>query len=335
MKADSLYSSYRRIMQIATVVALCVIVLGAWVRLSDAGLGCPDWPGCYGQVTWPVAEEEVAAANAAYPERPVETEKAWKEMVHRYLASFLGLLILIGGLLAWLNRDDLRQAVRLPLVLIVLVIFQGLLGMWTVTLQLKPVIVMAHLLGGLTTFGLLWWCVLRAGQGPEYALAQPPPWLRMMVVTALVVLGVQISLGGWVSANYAALACLDFPSCLGSYNPPADYSEAFVLWREIGVDYEGGVLDHPARVAVQWTHRIGALAAALVIGITALIAMAKPLLRKPAAAVLVLLTLQILIGIGNVVMKLPLWNAVAHNGVAALLLAAMIWLLHRSIPRHL
>lgn len=311
-----------------------VIALGAFVRLSDAGLGCPDWPGCYGKITWPTAAEEVASANAAFPDRPVEQDKAWKEMVHRYLAAGLGFLILVMAVIALVRRQRINQPVILPLFLLALVIFQGMLGMWTVTLKLKPIIVMAHLLGGMTTFALLVWLYLRTRPGPEYATAMPARPYRWLVLAGLAVLTAQISLGGWVSSNYAALACLDFPTCLGSYSPPADYAEGFVLWREVGVDYEGGILDHPARVAVHWAHRVGALVTAAVLAGIAVLGWARyRRLKPPAIAVLAVLALQLTLGIFNVVLLLPLANAVAHNAAAALLLAAMVWLLHRSVPR--
>jgi cytochrome c oxidase assembly protein subunit 15 len=223
----------------ATVVALCVVVLGAWVRLSDAGLGCPDWPGCYGHVDVPAGAGERAAAQAAYPERPLEPAKAWKEMVHRYAAGALGLLVAALAAVAVARR---RRGVApgLPVALLALVIFQALLGMWTVTLLLKPIIVLAHLLGGLALLaGLTWLTLCHAPRVPNLV---HPPWLRGWVLVCAGVLVLQIMLGGWTSTNYAALACPDFPTCQGEWWPETDFANAFVPWRGLGIDYAGGVL---------------------------------------------------------------------------------------------
>ncbi|MDE0361196.1 MAG: COX15/CtaA family protein, partial [Rhodospirillaceae bacterium] len=210
-------TSFVRLARIGTLLALLVVVIGAWVRLTDAGLGCPDWPGCYGQL---IVTESTREAAEAFPERPLDVGKAWREMIHRYLATGLGLLCLIMAGLAWANRRDPEQPTRLAYVLLALVIFQGLLGMWTVTLLLQPVIVMAHLLGGLATLGLLFWLgewrrLLSSRGGlrpPEHAVRTASPGLARAGVTALLILVVQIALGGWTSANYAALACPDFPT---------------------------------------------------------------------------------------------------------------------------
>ncbi|MCM2312956.1 MAG: COX15/CtaA family protein, partial [Steroidobacteraceae bacterium] len=229
---------FRRLCLVATLVALCVVVMGAWVRLSHAGLGCPDWPGCYGHLTVGEAVENAQHANAAFPERPLEPEKALKEMIHRYFASGLGLLIIAIAVVAWFNRRDPEQPMRLPGLLVALVVFQGLLGMWTVTLLVKPLIVTAHLVGGLATLSLLWWLALRVDH-----TTRPPGerGLRRLALVGLLVLAVQILLGGWVSTNYSALACPDFPTCQRSFWPDMDFKDAFILWRGLGIDYEGGV----------------------------------------------------------------------------------------------
>jgi len=331
-----------RLATVATVLALCVVVLGAYVRLSDAGLGCPDWPGCYGHLGVPESGQEVAAANTAYPERPVEAGKAWKEMIHRYLAGTLGLLILALAIVAWRHRRAPGQPVWLPTLLVGLVGFQALLGMWTVTLLLKPVVVMGHLLGGLTTLALLWWLALRrigapslsgAGQSPD-AGRSLLPW----AILGLLVLVSQLALGGWTSANYAALACPDFPTCQGAWWPPTDFGEAFILWRGLGIDYEGGVLDHPARVTIHLMHRLGAVVTFLYLGwlgIRAIRARAGRALTVAGTALLLVLLVQVSLGIGNVLLVLPLPVAVAHNGVGALLLLALVTVLHYlSPPRH-
>jgi cytochrome c oxidase assembly protein subunit 15 len=323
-----MYKWYIRFVYTATVLALCVIVLGAWVRLTDAGLGCPDWPGCYGSLIVPDAEENPAAA---YPERPLEAGKAWREMIHRYIATALGLAIMLAAALAWLNRRDPGQPMILPLALLGVVIFQGLLGMWTVTLLLKPVIVMGHLLGGLTTLGLLFWLVLEHRRRPESRLLREA---SLPALAGLVVLTCQIALGGWTSSNYAALACPDLPTCQGQWWPEtADFAEGFVLWRGLGIDYEGGVLEAPARVAIHFTHRLGAMVTFLLLGLLGLGAALRattPIRQRAGQFVLAALSAQVLIGLGVVWLGLPLSLATAHNGVAALLLLATINLNHAA-----
>jgi cytochrome c oxidase assembly protein subunit 15 len=318
---------FRRLALIATLVALVVIVMGAWVRLSHAGLGCPDWPGCYGHLTVGEAVENAHRANAAFPERPLEPEKALKEMIHRYAASALGLLILAMAILAWANRRDPAQPMRLPGLLVALVVFQGLLGMWTVTLLVKPAVVTAHLVGGLTTMALCWWLALRVDR-----TTRPPGenGLRRLAVLGLAVLALQIMLGGWVSTNYSALACPDFPTCQKSFWPEMDFKDAFVLWRGLGIDYEGGVLDHPARVAIHFVHRLGAVVTALVLGFLAWRTIRtgqSRAVRMAGAALAALLMVQWTLGPVMVLKALPLELATAHNGVAALLVLAMVALL--------
>jgi cytochrome c oxidase assembly protein subunit 15 len=278
-----------------------------------------------------VEAHEITRAEQAFPERPVETHKAWREMVHRYLAGFLVLLVVAINVLAWRDPGTHRAGMRaLAGLLLALILFQAALGMWTVTLKLKPIIVMAHLLGGLATFGLLLWLAWRSGPRPAAAGPGPLASLRTLILAGLAVLILQLALGGWTSANYAALACPDFPACQGQLWPATDFGEAFVLWREIGVDYEGGVLDLPARAAIHLAHRIGALVTLLVLGLLAARLLRAPALRREGAVLAVLLGAQILLGIQNVVLHLPLPNAVAHNGTGALLLATMLWLTYRS-----
>jgi heme a synthase len=324
--------TFRRLCLIGTLLALFVVVLGAYVRLSDAGLGCPDWPGCYGHLTVGQALENADYAQARYPERPLEADKAFKEMLHRYLAAFLGLLIIAIAAAAWVNRRDPQQPVRMPLALVVLVVFQGILGMWTVTLLLKPAVVTAHLAGGLTTLALLWWLSL---QTTRRTRPHGEGRLRRWALVALVVLAVQILLGGWVSTNYAAVACPDFPTCQRSYWPEMDFRDAFVLWRGLGIDYEGGVLDHPARVAIHYTHRLGAVVAAIVIGFVAWRAVRVGQsrgVRGAGAALAGALVLQLIVGPLMVLETFPLWLATAHNAVAALLVLALVALLRYLYP---
>ncbi|MEL6869416.1 MAG: COX15/CtaA family protein [Pseudomonadota bacterium] len=321
---------YRRLLPAATMLAVGVVVLGAWVRLTDAGLGCPDWPGCYGTLTVPSDASELAFASEAYPERPVETQKAWNEMIHRYFAGTLGILVLGIVIAAWrARRRDASHPFAVPLLLGGLITFQAALGMWTVTLLLKPVIVMLHLLGGMSTLGLLFWLTLRAyRRGQRAALAPTTRW----ATAALVIVFAQIALGGWTSTNYAALACPDLPTCQGEWWPSADFSEGFVLWRGIGIDYEGGVLDGAARTAIHLTHRIGAIVVTLVLlaFIAHLWRQPASRLRWPAVAVSVALLLQLSIGVGIIQWSLPLWLATAHNAGGALLLLAMLFANHET-----
>lgn len=305
--------------RVGVALAFLVVTIGAWVRLTDAGLGCPDWPGCYGQLVVPDISE-ASSAEAAYPERPLETGKAWREMIHRYLASTLGLVCLALAALAWRNRADPAQPTRLVYLLVGVVIFQGLLGMWTVTLLLKPVIVMAHLLGGFTTLSLLFW--LARGGGTRVDAGRQ---VRQLALAAAAVLALQISLGGWTSANYAALACPDFPTCQTRWWPPvADFREGFVLWRGLGIDYEGGVLDNPARVAIHFTHRLGAVLAAIVVGWLGWRLARDSRLKADGVAILTALAAQLMLGASIVIFGVPLAVAVAHNGVAALLLLTVL-----------
>lgn len=313
---------YRPLLVIATLLAFGVVALGAYVRLSDAGLGCPDWPGCYGHLIGvPDATHEQATALKRFPDRPVEVHKAWKEMTHRYVAGTLGLLILAITVLAWRHRRHLRQSPALPTLLIAVVGVQAALGMWTVTLLLRPVIVSAHLLGGMTTLALLVWLSLR--QLPERALVADDT-VRRQAALALAVVIMQIALGGWVSSNYAALACSDFPTCLGRWVPDMDVTQAFRLHRELGQTADGALLSNEALTAIHWMHRVGALVVTLVVG-TLIVALTRTATGQRWAALLAAcLMLQVGLGIANVVLTLPLPIAVAHNVGAALLLCVTL-----------
>lgn len=323
----------RRLALIAAIVTFCVIVLGAWVRLSHAGLGCPDWPGCYGQLTWPDAAEEITTANQSFPERPFESNKAWREMVHRYLAGGLMLLVFAMGWLAWRGPLVYRKFRLLATVLVILIIFQALLGMWTVTLKLKPIIVMAHLLGGLTSFSLILWLMFSSRRQPADKPSMNIRRMREPIIVAMVVLGIQIALGGWTSANYAALACPDVPMCGGQWWPDTNFREGFILWREIGVDYEGGLLDQESRVAIHLVHRIGAVITLLVLITLAFRLRNIPRLRTGGQILMSLVLAQFTLGILNVALYLPLPIAVAHNAGAALLLATLLSLLNKTSTR--
>ena len=318
---------FRRLLSLTVALTFLVVVIGAFVRLTDAGLGCPDWPGCYGHLTsLPETEQEIAAAQAQDPRGTYDAGKAFREMLHRYLAGALGLLILALAVLCRTRLGSARLA-RGTMALLALVILQALLGMWTVTLQLKPLIVTLHLLGGFATLGLIWWLLLRYHDWPRPTASAPPRSLYYLYTAALAGLVVQITLGGWTSTNYAALACPDFPTCREQWWPSGmDFSEAFVLWRGLGIDYEYGVLDSPARTAIHVAHRVGAVVASALI-----LALAAASIRSGLGAwrtsgwiLIALLTIQVSLGIGNIVLQLPLAIAVAHNAFAAILLLAIL-----------
>ncbi len=316
--------TFRRLALCGAVLAFVVVVLGAWVRLSAAGLGCPDWPGCYGHLTAGQAAQNLDVIANDFPERPFEQYKASKEMLHRYFAGALVLVIVALAAFAIWNRRDPAQPVRLPVLLVAVVGLQALLGMWTVTLLLKPLIVVLHLVGGLTTLALLAWLATNTERASKPGRESG---LRKLALVGMVVLAIQILLGGWTSSNYAALACPDFPTCQNSYWPAMDVDDAFVLWRGLGIDYEGGVLDHPARVAIHFVHRLGAIMAALVLGWLSIASWRLGQTRKvqlAGAAVGLVLLSQLVVGPLMVLDGLPLALATAHNGVAALLLLTVV-----------
>ena len=315
--------NYKKLVIAAVCLTFVVVIVGAYVRLQDAGLGCPDWPGCYGHLVGvPQSAEEIGRAEQVFPQRPVETHKAWKEMFHRYLAGALGFLIFAIMLTAWRQRRTLRQSPWLPTSIVALVGVQATLGMWTVTMLLKPVIVTLHLLGGMATLALLTWLALRQTTLP------PTPAgalrLRPWAVAGLVILICQITLGGWVSTNYAALACRDFPTCHGGWLPAMDFAHGFHLMRELGMTAAGVPLALDALTAIHWAHRVGALVTFLYIGALAVALMRVPGCLRLGGALALLLAVQISLGIANVLLTLPLPVAVAHNGVAAALLVLMV-----------
>jgi cytochrome c oxidase assembly protein subunit 15 len=320
---------YRKFILAALILAFGVVSLGAYVRLSDAGLGCPDWPGCYGKLTPHLAAEAINAELAVRPDGPVSHAKAWKEMLHRYLAGTLGLLVLGIAVLGWRSRRETSGGVGLPLVLLGLVVFQALLGMWTVTQLLKPLIVSAHLLGGLATLSLLLWLWLRERAQYSHVYYARVDHLRGSAAIGLALLVTQIALGGWVSTNYAALACTDFPLCQGAWMPPMDFAHGFTLHRALGETASGELLPMTALTAIHWVHRVMALIVFLYLGLLVL-----RLLRTPGYASLGLvigglLLLQVSLGISNVLFSLPLAVAVAHNAGAALLLSSLVLLNYR------
>ncbi len=332
------------------LLCFVVVVLGAYVRLNAAGLGCPDWPGCYGHVT-PVGAEQSPTAQAAFPSRPLDVGKAWKEMIHRYAASTLGIIILVIAALAIAYRQRKLLSVPYALALLATVVVQGILGMLTVTWRLKPLIVTLHLIFGMTTLGLLWWLWLSLPSGSSWggmptrnarpaftgSVAAAMRTAHTLALIGLTALAVQIVLGGWTSSNYAAVACPDFPTCQNSWWPPhTDYRNAFVLWRGLGINYEGGILDNPARVAIHLTHRLGAIVATLTLGAASLFIVLRKSLPNalPAAyAVLGALALQLTIGISMVLKAFPLRLTTAHTAGAALLLLATLALVRRVSVR--
>jgi heme a synthase len=327
--AESPMLWFRRINLLALVLCFVVVVFGAYVRLSNAGLGCPDWPGCYGHVTVTAAADEPATDVARdFPSRPVvEAPKAWKEMIHRYLATTLGTLLLVLAALAWTDRSR-RLPRGLTLALIGTVCLQGALGALTVLWNVNPVTVTGHLLVGLTTLALLWWLWLRGvAATPAPAAAPGAGRLRGFAALALLVVVGQIFLGGWTSSNYAALACPDFPACLGSFAPRTGLIQAFSVWHGTGANYEYGILDGAARATIHLLHRYGALLVSLVLGGLALflLSAAKTTLWKRMGwALLGALLLQVGIGVSIVELHLPLWLADAHNAGAALLLLTVV-----------
>ncbi len=324
---------FRRVALVATVLCAIVVVVGAWVRLTNAGLGCPDWPGCYGQIHPAQAADRVAEINAENPARHFDYQKALNEMVHRYIVGALALLVLGLAILSVWNRRDPAQPRVLPWLVVVLLVLQALLGMWTVTLLLKPLIVTMHLLGGLLTLALLWWLALPP-QRRELKAAERP--VRRLAIAGLVILFVQIALGGWTSSNYAAAACPDFPSCQDSFWPDMDFRNAFVLWRGLGIDYEGGVLDAPARVAIHYTHRLGATVTTLVLALVVIGAWRRgqtAVTRAAATAVAIALALQLSIGMNLIWKGWPLWLGTAHNAGAVLLVLAAVALQRYLSPR--
>lgn len=315
---------FRRLALAGALLAACVVVLGAWVRLTDAGLGCPDWPGCYGHI-YPQAA--YATAHGGF-----QFAKALHEMIHRYFATTLGLIII--ALLVWAvrSRADRGQPLIPVAVLLLVVCLQGGLGALTVTLLLKPLIVTAHLLGGLTTLGVLWWLSLTP---PVRRFSEREAALRKYALLGLAVLIMQIALGGWTSTNYAAVACPDFPTCQHSWWPSMDYRDAFVLWRGLGIDFEGGVLANPARVAIHFTHRLGALVAGSILIGLGILTIARARCRRLALAGALLVFavgLQISIGVATVHWAVPLPLATLHNAGAAFLVICMVNLLRALWP---
>jgi len=328
----------RRLALLGVALCLVVIVLGAWVRLTDAGLGCPDWPGCYGHVTPAGAERNEGKIESYSPGWEYDSGKAWREMIHRYAATSLGFIIVLITAIALAYRRE--RPVRLPLALglLVVVVLQGALGAFTVWWLVKPLVVVLHLIGGLTTLSLLLWLWLDMRRRTR--IVEPTPGAthisaldgaRRMAVVATIVVAFQIMLGGWTSSNYAAVACPDLPKCQQQWWPEGmDFGEAFVLWRGLDINYTGGVLEHPARVAIHFTHRMGAIVATLAVLFAAWLAISRaPLVRRAGYWAIGALGVQLLIAFLMILKAFPLSLAAGHNAGAALLLMSMILLNRR------
>ncbi len=319
----------------AVILALLVVMLGGWTRINDAGLGCPDWPGCYGHIVLPGSEQALAKAQALYPDQPLLAAKGWLEMVHRYAASSLGLLVMALAWLGWKRRSDASYPARLSMGLLFLVCLQGAFGMWTVTLKLLPLVVTLHLLGGLAILSLLVLLRFRILRWQQAAMPAATPmyqrsgkgWIKL----ATLVLFGQIALGGWTSANYAGWACTDWLQCERGGAESLDFVAGFTPALETGPNYQGGHMPRDARAAVQMTHRAGALAVLI------LVAVMIWRLRKagwpgpPLFAIASLVVLQIALGVANIIYAVPIPLAMAHHGGAVVLLLSLVWLSQQDL----
>jgi cytochrome c oxidase assembly protein subunit 15 len=329
-----------RLALFSALFSLLLVLLAAWGRINEAGLGCPDWPGCYGRLFAPLTAQDLNEARTYFPRQPAEEEKLLKETLHRYFSGALGLLIIRLTVLGWqLKKHVRRQQVLIPALVFVLVFAQVILGILTVKLQHKPLISMLHLSTGLSILGLLWWIVLREQRFWRPVTAAPAAVLsrlRPRALFALLLVIAQIALGGWMSVNYAALACPDFPICQGTLSPPMNFFDGFALWRDIGIEYEGVLLNLEAATAIHMAHRVGALVTLLYVGWLALHTIrigSRDHLCRYGMLVLVLLLAQVTLGVINVLAHLPLVIAVAHHAVAALLMLSLITLNHALRPR--
>jgi heme a synthase len=324
-------SFYKKLITFMMVMTLALVMLGAWVRLTDAGLGCPDWPGCYGNLLPSQSKEAIAKAvvEQGGEHGPVSIGKAWREMTHRYIAKVLGLLAIIAVALAWWKRKAMHQSPWLSTILLLVIIAQGLFGMWTVTLKLMPIIVTGHLMGGMLVFSLLVWLWQRQQAKPRYRDAEPAAALKTVAMIGLALLTVQVFLGGWTSTNYAALACPDLPTCQAKWWPNMQWSDAFDFTRELGKTDTGASIGLAELTAMHFTHRIGAIVVFLFLGWLGSKVLKTDGLRNVGIAILAALVLQILLGMSNVIWSLPLPVAVMHNGGAAILLATLVVLNYR------
>jgi len=326
----------RVLVLLSILLALIVVSLGAYTRLTHAGLGCPDWPGCYGQIDVPQTAEQIVKAELAFPERKVEPHKAWNEMIHRYFAGALGLLILAIAFLSFKSRDQ-GTPLRLPLLILAVVIFQAALGMWTVTMKLMPIVVMGHLLGGFTTLSLLFLLYLRLSEfrvpGGDFAIKK---YGRYGLIGIVLLTG-QIALGGWTSSNYAALVCTELPICQAGWQEQLTFEDSFDLIPPEKDSYEFGHLSHASRVTIHVVHRLGAIVTGLYLFWLVLMVYRKSqsvFFKNAAKSLAFILSCQILLGISNIWFSLPLSVAVSHNVVAACLMLSLITLTY-SLRRKL
>ena len=324
---------FQRILVITTILTLCVVVFGSYVRLTDAGLGCPDWPGCYGTLSVPQSEEAISQALQQFPDSMVETDKAWIEMIHRYIAGILGLLILFIAIKSYKLRDEIKITLKLPFFILTLVCFQAILGMWTVTKLLQPAIVTTHLIGGMTILGLMTFMTHRQ-LGTQINNDSINRHTMTIARLSLFVLFIQILLGGWTSTNYAALACTDYPTCHGSLIPDMNFKDGFSIFRELGMTSSGEELSLQALHAIQWVHRMGAIV------LTALVLYLFYLLRNfPGLGfyrnlLLILISVQFVVGIANLLLHLPIALATIHNLGAALLVIILVVINSRLTPQY-
>ncbi|NMM38904.1 MAG: heme A synthase [Glaciimonas sp.] len=332
-------NKYRKLAWVSVFLTFDLIMFGAFTRLTDSGLGCPDWPGCYGEANPFLAHADIHAAQTLMPDGPVTVLKAWVEMVHRYLAMGVGVLIIALMLVAWRlwlrSERKFSGAIRpdLPTWLLFFVCLQGAFGAWTVTFKLQPVIVTIHLLLGMTLLALLTWLAARQStpvvSGPRAATLRLPG-LRLSAAIALALLFCQIALGGWVSTNYAALACNDFPLCHGALIPQMDFEHGFTLWRHLGKTAAGDYLPFPALTAIHWVHRNFAF---IVIGCIAWVgyrALQIAALHQIARWLLIVVGLQFVTGLSTIFLNWPLAIAVLHNGGAALLVLLLVMLNYKT-----
>jgi len=314
---------YKRLTLFATLLALIVVSFGAYTRLTDSGLGCPDWPGCYGTLSVPESIDQIEKAQAVYPDSPVEVEKAWIEMIHRYIAGILGVMILVIAFMSIKLRDQINYSLKWPFFLLGLVIFQAALGMWTVTLLLKPAVVSSHLLGGMTVLGILTFLMHR-NYGTHRENFVSNRFERKIIRFSLVLLFIQIALGGWTSTNYAALACTDYPTCHGSLIPEMDFSNAFTIFRELGVTSLGEPLSLEALHAIQWVHRVGAIVLLVYLLFVVNILKVNQGFNMWRNVLILIISLQFIIGIANLLLHLPIVLATLHNLGAALLVVILV-----------
>lgn len=329
---ERITSRYRKLVFFTWFLTLDLIMFGAFVRLTDSGLGCPDWPGCYGKITPIGASGHIEQALQAMPYGAVSFSKAWIEMIHRYVGSILGMLIIAIVYMAWRYRRQLGHTPRLAVVTLIAVCIQGAFGAWTVTHQLMPVVVTSHLLGGMLLLALMTW--LAAREKTHEPISQHATGWRPWMAVGVILLFMQIALGGWVSTNYAALACMDFPMCHGEWIPPMDFEGGYSLIRALGMLPSGDMISQYALTAIHWVHRNFAFVVFAYLGILAWKMLAEPGLRGPARLVLGLLLAQLLTGLTTIFFQWPLLIAVLHNGGAAGLVLASVTLLVRLSPAY-